>query len=129
MSLPEKKKRNVKSEKMASNPRILSVVKQKNTSKINTEVIMKDELSGVVTKPTKPKADILTKSELKARGLTPNSLQGKKRKVIPANELEWLVKININVKGKWAVAPDGWYWHECSEKRYFWFDWFELRKM
>ena len=77
-------------------------------------------------KPTKPLAEVLTEAELTKRGLSPDGEVDGWRKVIPAPELDLLCK---DLRGKWAVAPEGWYWKAFSEKSYFWFDWFELRKI
>ena len=128
MSLSVKKERNVKSKPKAPKTpkvRILKLVDQNiNNNKICTEVIMAS--SSGVTKPTKPLADILSESELNAAGLTTNQSINGWRKVIPAIELELLVIVDKDIRGKWAVAPDGWYWKAYSEKCYYWFDWFEL---
>lgn len=125
------KKRNVKSKPKAPKApkvRIQKVVDQNfNNNKICTEVIFAS--SHGVTKPTKPLADILSESELNAVGLTTNQSINGWRKVIPASELEFLIIANKDVRGKWAVAPEGWYWKAYSEKCYFWFDWFELERI
>lgn len=125
-SLPVKE--NVKSEPKAPNVKIQKVVDQNiNNKKICTEVIIAS--SRGLTKPTKHLADILTETQLNAVGLTTNQSINGLRKVIPASELEFLIVANKDLRGKWAVAPDGWYWKAYSEKCYFWFDWFELERI
>lgn len=78
-----------------------------------------------------PTADVLTTEELTHRNLTPDSRDpsGKWRIVINATEVEFLIAANNynKLRGKWAVAPDGYYWQYFSEKCYFNFDWYELR--
>jgi hypothetical protein len=104
------------------------VIPKTEQKKICTEVIM---VSSTNKDPelTKPLADILTEAELKEIGLSPNCDVDEWRKVIPASELDILVTAGKDTKDKWAVAPEGWYWKAFSEKAYFWFDWFELRKI
>ena len=104
------------------------VIPKTEPKKICTEVIMASS-TNKVPKPTKPLADILTEAELASRGLSPDGEVDGWRKVIPASELDMLVIAGKDVRGKWAVAPDGWYWKAFSEKAYFWFDWFELREI
>ena len=82
-----------------------------------------------VKKETKPLVNILTTEELEARGLTKNHSEGKWKKVIKASELDMLVTTTEDVREKWAVAPDGWYWKEFSQKCYYWLEWFELERI
>lgn len=106
--------------KHAKNP------KSDSPGKISTEVVFVTDFKNI-PKATKPLADILTSDELEARGLKPDTkLNGKWKKVIKASELDILVTASKDVRDKWAVAPDGWYWKAYSEKCYFWFDWYEL---
>jgi len=97
-------------------------------NKICSEVIIVSDPKNI-PKLTKPLAEIFTEAELKERGLSPNASVDGWRKVIPASELDILVTAGKDVRGKWAVAPEGWYWKAFSEKAYFWFDWFELREI
>ena len=97
-------------------------------NKICSEVIIVSDPKNI-PKLSKPLAEIFTEAELKERGLSPDGEVDGWRKVIPASELDMLVIAGKDVRGKWAVAPDGWYWKEFSEKAYFWFDWFELREI
>lgn len=99
--------------------------KAESRGKISTEVLFVRDLKNV-PKATKPLAEILTSDELEARGLNKTHSEGGWRKVIKASELDILVTASKDVRDKWAVAPDGWYWKAYSEKCYFWFDWFEL---
>ena len=132
-SVSQEKKINVKSKPKASKVRIQTIIEPQNISKMHTEVIMKDALTGVTTKPGKPPVDILTGSELFARGLTltPICSRGNYwRKVVPVTKTELFnLERADDLRGKWAVAPDGWCWRARSGKCYFWFDWFELEKM
>jgi hypothetical protein len=98
------------------------------TNKICSEVIIVSDPKNI-PKLSKPLAEIFTEAELKERGLSPNASVDGWRKVIPASELDILVTAGKDVRGKWALAPEGWYWKAFSEKSYFWFDWFELREI
>jgi hypothetical protein len=125
ISLILENKSNVKSKPKvkASKVRIQQTVEPQNTFKMQTEVIMKDALTGVATKPSKPsdeiitdselnakdiiihtQVEILTDSELNARGLTTNYSHDFQRKVVPATKI---CSINGDLSGKWTVAPDG----------------------
>jgi hypothetical protein len=107
-----------KSEVTKSNAKTLKpTVNHLKTDKKRTEDIISE-----------PIAEILTEAELKERGLNPDE-NIRWRKVIPASELDILVTAGNDVRGKWAVAPEGWYWKEFSKKCYYWFDWYELRKI
>lgn len=93
--------------------------------KMSTEIIMVDNLS-IKPKGTKPQVDIVTLEELTALGLTPKSFtNGKWKKVISTSDLDVLLWKDEH-RGKFAVAPEGWYWKDYSVKNYYWFDWCEL---
>lgn len=80
-----------------------------------------------VKKP-KPEATIVTLEELQALGLNPWSfVKQKYRIVIHATHLDSVITNRDELKGKYAIAPEGYYWKEFSEKNYYWFDWYELR--
>jgi hypothetical protein len=98
------------------------------TNKICSEVFIVSEPKNI-PKLSIPLAEIFTEAELKERGLIPNASIDGWRKVIPATELDILVTAGKDVRCKWALAPEGWYWKAFSEKSYFWFDWFELREI
>jgi hypothetical protein len=78
-----------------------------------------------------PIIEYVTQSELEERGLTlGDKLGGKYLKVIRASQLDksTIIITDINdIIGKYAIAPDGWYWEEFSEKCYFTIEWYELR--
>jgi hypothetical protein len=73
--------------------------------------------------------EIVTLEELTNRGLTPNSKIKYRKIVVNALELDFLITaINYDkLKNKYALAPDGYYWKEFSEKNYYHFDWYELK--
>lgn len=96
------------------------LVNSKNPKKDLTEEVRDED-----------KYEIITETELIARGLTPYYCEGKRLKVIRALDLDMLV-VGFHVdyfRGKYAVAPKGWYWKEYSEKCYFTFDWYELARI
>lgn len=120
---------NTKSKAKTLKPTIKHLITPKTeTKKICTEVIVVSEPKNI-PKLSKPLAEVLTEAELKKRCLSPDGEVDGWRKVIPASELDILVTAGKDMRDKWAVAPEGWYWKAFSEKSYFWFDWFELRKI
>lgn len=100
--------------------------KSESPTKISTEVCFVTDPT-TIPEPTKPLAEILTTKELEERGLKPDEKIGTWRKVAKLSELDVLVIAgDQSVRDKWAIAPDGYYWKEFSEKCYFWFEWVEL---
>jgi hypothetical protein len=74
-------------------------------------------------------ATLVTEIELEHLGLTrysrnPSGL----RIVVPATELEFITVSTMGreLSGKFAVAPEGYYWKYFSEKCYYTFEWYEL---
>jgi hypothetical protein len=88
----------------------------------------KNEL--IPKKEEKPEASLLTLEELKQLNLSVNSLDptGKYKIVIRATEIEFIhVAIYTEqLRGKFLLAPPGYYWKFFSEKCYYTFDWYEL---
>jgi hypothetical protein len=106
-----------------------AALEQETTEKLAKSKIPKKDLTDKVR--DEDKYEILTESELLARGLTPNYCEGKRLKVIRALDLDMLV-VGFHrdyFRDKYAVAPKGWYWKEYSEKCYFNFDWYELERI
>ena len=52
--------------------------------------------------------------------------------VIKASEMEYSIVCRMNmtketaIYGKWAVAPDGYYWKYFTQKCYYSFEWYDL---
>jgi hypothetical protein len=74
-------------------------------------------------------ATFVTEIELEHLGLTrysrnPSGL----RIVVPVTELEYITvsRMGKELIGKFAVAPEGYYWKHFSEKCYYTFEWYEL---
>lgn len=102
-----------KSYKMSSN-----IAKNKNT-KSGTK---KDTTSD-------PSAEVLTTKELVERGLTTNTkINGKWEKVQSTCKLGWR-GFREEFRGKWLVAPDGWYWEHFSKSGPFDDNWIEIRPL
>jgi len=79
-------------------------------------------------KSSPPPVIVVTHEELIDRGYVPYQSDNGYRKVIHGLELDILLASN-DVKNKWIIAPDGWYWKEYREKCYFNFEWFELEEI
>ena len=80
-----------------------------------------------------PAATLATSLDLERLNLTPNSLDpsGKYHIIAKATELEYIYvcQMSSELQGKWAIAPPGYYWIYLSEKCYYWFEWYELRRI
>ena len=81
-----------------------------------------------MTSKTPPPVDVVTLEELMDRGFSPNQIENGFRKIISGLDLDILVATN-DIKNKWIIAPDGWYWKRYREKYYFNFEWYELEEI
>ena len=83
-----------------------------------------------VSPPAYPPATLATDSDLELLNLKPRARDpsGKYLIVVSATELEYIFVCGMGkeLQGKWAISPPGYYWKHCSEKCYYWFDWYEL---
>ena len=90
-----------------------------------TKALCSNQQVKVKVKKPKPEATIVTLEELQALGLNPWSfVKQKYRIVIHAMHLNNY--FSDDLKGKYAIAPEGYYWNVFSEKNYYWFDWYKL---
>ena len=100
----------------------------------------KKELVGVLSPPVvkeyvppPPPATLATDSDLERLNLKPRARDpsGKYLIVVSATELEYIFvcQMGQQIQGKWAIAPPGYYWIHLSEKCYYTFDWYELRRI
>ena len=78
-----------------------------------------------------PKYKTVTEKKLAELGLTPDSRDptGKYKIVIASFKLGIELGYNCNKKGKWAIAPPGYCWHEFSDSDYYNYDWYALCKI
>ena len=107
-----------------------------NYADISSDDDEKDELVGALAPPVvkeyvpPPPATLATDSDLELLNLKPRARDpsGKYLIVVSATELEYIFVCGMGkeLQGKWAIAPPGYYWKHCSEKCYYYFDWYEL---
>jgi hypothetical protein len=86
-----------------------------------------EKLASKENKVKKPTATLVTEKALEALGLDSQSTDpsGHYRIVLPGPlvEFKYLRTKNEHVLyGKWAIAPEGYYWASSSDKAYYNFD-------
>jgi len=78
-------------------------------------------------------ATLVTEKKLAALGLNPHSKDPKGYRIVlagPLVEFKYLRTKNEHaLYGKWAVAPEGYYWASSSDKAYYNFDWYYLSEI
>ena len=75
-------------------------------------------------------ATLVTDKKLAALGLNPHSKDSKGYRIVlagPLVEFKYLRTKNEHaLYGKWAVAPEGYYWKYYTERCYYRFEWYSL---
>jgi hypothetical protein len=79
-------------------------------------------------------ATLVTEKELEALGLNPHSQNSKGYRIVlagPLVEFKYLRTKNVRafLYGKWAIAPEGYYWASSSDTAYYNFDEYYLSEL
>ncbi len=98
------------------------------------EKLAAEKLASKKNKDKRITATLVTEKGLAALGLDTDSTDPSGYYDIvlagPLVELKYLRTKNIHsLYGKWAIAPEGYYWASSSDKAYYNFDWYYLSEI